>query len=68
MIEPQPLPENAREVLQKQSFVVTCPQGHKFTTGNSMWDIQVLREQNTFGGNFLNLTCPKCQTNFDVTI
>lgn len=68
MIEPQPLPENAREVLQKQSFVVICPQGHNFTTESNMWDIQVLREQNTFGGNFLNLTCPECQTNFDVTI
>lgn len=68
MIEPQPLPENARKELQDKPFIATCPQGHSFPTGSSMWDIQVLKEQINFGDNYLDLTCPECQTNFRLAV
>lgn len=68
MTEPQPLPENAREELQNKPFIATCPQGHSFSTGSSMWDIRVLSEQTNFGGNFLNLTCPQCHIDFTLSV
>lgn len=68
MVEPKPLPDDAREMLSQVYVSFQCPRGHEVETSYTDWDLRLLREQSRFGENYLDLTCTTCQTPFRVTL
>lgn len=62
MTEPKPLPPDARAIQSQELVTFTCPNGHRVNTTFSQWDLQVLRENGDIGQNFLDFTCPICET------